>query len=74
MNTYFMRNLADQRDFVEEFTGNYQVGNYATMMGNDKDFLPTRISYKLNLHGPACPCSQRARLRWLPLRRPVRAC
>jgi amino acid adenylation domain-containing protein len=53
MNTYFMRNLADQRDFVEEFTGSYQVGNYATMMGNDKDFLPTRISYKLNLHGPS---------------------
>ena len=53
MNTYFMRNLADQRSFVEDFTGSYQVGNYATMLGNDKDFLPTRISYKLNLHGPS---------------------
>ena len=53
MNTYFMRNLADQRGFVEDFTGNYQVGNYSTMMGNDKDFLPTRISYKLNLSGPS---------------------
>jgi amino acid adenylation domain-containing protein len=58
MNTYFMRNLAAQpgdaaRSFLEEFTGAYQVGNYATMMGNDKDFLPTRISYKLNLHGPS---------------------
>ncbi|HTJ29215.1 MAG TPA: aminotransferase class III-fold pyridoxal phosphate-dependent enzyme, partial [Acidobacteriaceae bacterium] len=58
MNTYFMRNLAAQpgdaaRNFLQEFTGAYQVGNYATMMGNDKDFLPTRISYKLNLHGPS---------------------
>ena len=53
MNTYFMRNLADQRSFLEDFTGSYQVGNYATMMGNDKDFLPTRISYKLNLRGPS---------------------
>ncbi|WP_263360082.1 non-ribosomal peptide synthetase/type I polyketide synthase [Acidicapsa ligni] len=53
MNTYFLRNLADQRSFVEEFTGGYQVANYAAMMGNDKDFLPTRISYKLNLHGPS---------------------
>src|ERR1700761_53386 len=58
MNTYFMRNLAAQpgdqaRGFLEEFTGAYQVGNYATMLGNDKDFLPTRISYKLNLHGPS---------------------
>jgi amino acid adenylation domain-containing protein len=58
MNTYFMRNVATQagdgqRSFVDEFTGNYQIGNYAAMMGNDKDFLPTRISYKLNLHGPS---------------------
>ena len=58
MNTYFMRNLAAQpgdaaRGFLEEFTGAYQVGNYATMLGNDKDFLATRISYKLNLHGPS---------------------
>jgi len=53
MNTYFMRNLAGERSFIEDFTGNYQVGNYATMMGNDKDFLPTRISYKLNLRGPS---------------------
>jgi len=53
MNTYFLRNLADQRSFVEGFTGGYQVANYAAMMGNDKDFLPTRISYKLNLHGPS---------------------
>jgi amino acid adenylation domain-containing protein len=58
MNTYFMNNLANQPDvgqrrFLEDFTGNYQVGNYATMMGNDKDFLPTRISYKLNLRGPS---------------------
>ena len=53
MNTYFMRNLAGQRSFLEDFTGSYQVGNYATMLGNDKDFLPTRISYKLNLRGPS---------------------
>jgi amino acid adenylation domain-containing protein len=58
MNTYFMRNVATQpgngqRSFVDEFTGSYQIGNYAAMMGNDKDFLPTRISYKLNLRGPS---------------------
>ena len=53
MNTYFMRNLATGREFLEDFTGGYQVSNYVTMMGNDKDFLPTRISYKLNLRGPS---------------------
>ncbi len=53
MNTYFMRNLATGREFLEDFTGSYQVGNYVTMLGNDKDFLPTRVSYKLNLRGPS---------------------
>ncbi|MGH1540693.1 MAG: SDR family NAD(P)-dependent oxidoreductase [Arenicella sp.] len=26
---------------------------YDVLMGNDKDFLPTRVSYKLNLRGPS---------------------
>ncbi|PZO15512.1 MAG: hypothetical protein DCF25_13595 [Leptolyngbya foveolarum] len=29
------------------------VGDYQTLLGNDKDFLSTRISYKLNLKGPS---------------------
>jgi acyl transferase domain-containing protein len=29
------------------------VGAYQTMIGNDKDFLSTRVSYKLNLRGPS---------------------
>jgi acyl transferase domain-containing protein len=29
------------------------VGNYQLMIGNDKDFLTTRVSYKLNLKGPS---------------------
>jgi len=29
------------------------VGRYQTLLGNDKDFLSTRISYKLNLRGPS---------------------
>lgn len=53
MNTYFMHNIASDRKFLEDFTGGYQVDSYVTMMGNDKDFLPTRISYKLNLRGPS---------------------
>lgn len=53
MNTYFMRQLVTGREYLEDFTGAYQVGNYITMLGNDKDFLPTRVSYKLNLHGPS---------------------
>ena len=29
------------------------VGGYQLMIGNDKDFLTTRVSYKLNLKGPS---------------------
>lgn len=29
------------------------VGYYQTLLGNDKDFLSTRISYQLNLKGPS---------------------
>ncbi|HEX3941159.1 MAG TPA: aminotransferase class III-fold pyridoxal phosphate-dependent enzyme, partial [Acidobacteriaceae bacterium] len=53
MNTYFMQNLAAGRKYLEDFTGSYQVGSYVTMLGNDKDFLATRVSYKLNLRGPS---------------------
>ena len=47
--------LADLQDpdFIESFTGAYQVGNYPEMMGNNLDFLATRVAYKLNLRGPA---------------------
>ncbi len=40
MNTYFMANGLNRR-FAEEYI--------PTLIGNDKDFLSTRISYKLNL-------------------------
>ena len=29
------------------------AGNYQLFIGNDKDFVPTRVSYKLNLKGPS---------------------
>jgi len=61
MNSYFLHNLCVNRAFAADFSANYQVGNYQTMLGNDKDFLPTRVSYKLNLRGPSmtvqCACS-----------------
>lgn len=53
MNTYFLHNLCVDRHFAADFSANYQVGNYQTMLGNDKDFMPTRVSYKLNLRGPS---------------------
>ena len=43
MNTYFM-NVGLNNRLAEEYI--------PTLIGNDKDFLSTRISYKLNLKGP----------------------
>jgi amino acid adenylation domain-containing protein len=53
MNTYFMHNLVRDRAYLARFAEGYQSASYTTMLGNDKDFLPTRISYKLNLRGPS---------------------
>ena len=47
MNTYLVHNL-HQRASQSGVVGAFQV-----MIGNDKDFLPTRVSYKLNLKGPS---------------------
>jgi len=44
MNTYFMNSGQDAR-FAEEYI--------PTLILNDKDFLATRISYKLGLRGPS---------------------
>ena len=52
-STYFLSRLCTQPDFIRRFVGDYQVGNYPEMMGNNLDFLSTRVSYKLNLQGPS---------------------
>lgn len=61
LNTYLLHYLCGGGDFAARLAKNYQVGEYAAMLGNDKDFLPTRVAYKLNLRGPAmavqCACS-----------------
>lgn len=49
LNSYLLYNLGGAGARLAE---NYQVGEYQTMMGNDKDFLPTRLAYKMNLRGP----------------------
>lgn len=52
LNTYLLANLAANREALDEMTGSYQVGEFQTLLGNDKDFLCTRAAYKLNLRGP----------------------
>ncbi|MBV9789976.1 MAG: polyketide synthase, partial [Chloroflexi bacterium] len=47
MNSYLLFNLGTNRDFIES------VGTAQTVFANDKDYLATRVSYKLNLKGPS---------------------
>jgi amino acid adenylation domain-containing protein len=52
-STYFLSRLCTRPGFIRKFVGGYQVDNYPEMMGNNLDFLSTRVSYKFNLRGPA---------------------
>jgi amino acid adenylation domain-containing protein len=52
LNTYLLANLSASREYIDELTGNYQVGELQVTLGNDKDFLCSRVAYKLNLRGP----------------------
>jgi amino acid adenylation domain-containing protein len=47
LNAYLLNNLSSHRDLMQSADG------YQTFIGNDKDFVPTRVSYKLNLRGPS---------------------
>lgn len=61
LNSYLLYNLSKDRRFIATFAAQFQTDNYQTLTGNDKDFLSTRVSYKLNLRGPSmsiqCACS-----------------
>lgn len=47
LNTYSLLSLFPNAEVMAS------AGAYQIMVGNDKDFLATRVSYKLNLKGPA---------------------
>jgi amino acid adenylation domain-containing protein len=47
VNFYLPQNLRENPDIME------MVGEYPLIFSNEKDFLCTRVSYKLNLTGPA---------------------
>jgi acyl transferase domain-containing protein/NADP-dependent 3-hydroxy acid dehydrogenase YdfG len=47
LNTYLLRQVARNPAAVAS------AGGFQVMIANDKDFLATRVSYKLNLRGPS---------------------
>ena len=58
LNTYLVNNLYANQDYVQRELGGRllrveSMGGFNLMINNDKDYLPTRVAYKLNLKGPA---------------------
>jgi amino acid adenylation domain-containing protein len=49
-NTTYFNDLLSKRDDAIQ-----RAGAFLTRLGNEKDFLTTRVSYKLNLRGPSVP-------------------
>jgi len=47
MNNYLINNVLSNRELMES------ASVFQTIIGNDKDYLATRVSYKLNLKGPS---------------------
>lgn len=47
ISTYFLNNLYPNRQLLDT------AGDNQILIANDKDFLSTRVSYKLNLKGPS---------------------
>ncbi|MGI2902881.1 SDR family oxidoreductase [Tolypothrix sp. VBCCA 56010] len=47
LSTYLLNNLISNHDLLKSLSGTIVVS------GNDKDHIPTRVSYKLNLKGPS---------------------
>ncbi|GHA47767.1 hypothetical protein GCM10008927_10880 [Amylibacter ulvae] len=60
-NSYLLNNLMSAPGATRKYASTYPVENFGVLFGNDKDFIATRIAYKLNLRGPAatvlCACS-----------------
>ncbi|MBL9157119.1 MAG: HAD-IIIC family phosphatase, partial [Verrucomicrobiales bacterium] len=52
-DTYLLTNLCTDREFLANLIPQIQVGSLQCELGNDKDYLATRVAFKMNLRGPA---------------------
>lgn len=53
LDTYLLWNLCSDPRFLSRLVESIQVGSLQTELGNDKDYLATRVAFKLGLRGPA---------------------
>ncbi len=53
LNTYLLRHVFSNPQATADFIRGFQAEGYPVLIGNDKDYLTTRVAHKLNLRGPA---------------------
>ena len=53
LNTYLLDNIASHAGQLADFVAQFQADGYPLLVGSDKDYLATRVSYKLDLRGPS---------------------
>jgi FkbH-like protein len=53
MDTYMLASLGLSPKWLESLANAFHGGDLLTELGNDKDYLATRVSFLLNLRGPA---------------------
>jgi len=52
-DSYLLTNLCSDPEFLANLIPQIQVGTLQCELGNDKDYLATRVAFKMNLRGPA---------------------
>lgn len=53
LNSYLLYNLNQASEAAAKLAGGYPVGDFSMMLGNERDYMTTRVAYKLNLRGPS---------------------
>ncbi|MEZ4703115.1 MAG: type I polyketide synthase [Rhodothermales bacterium] len=53
MNTYLLNSLEDHPQFIGALADSFHGGELKNELGNDKDYMATRVAFKLNLRGPS---------------------
>ena len=53
LNSYLLYNLNQATEAAAKLAGGYPVGDFPMMLGNERDYMTTRVAYKLNLRGPS---------------------
>ncbi|MGI9472072.1 MAG: beta-ketoacyl synthase N-terminal-like domain-containing protein, partial [Rubripirellula sp.] len=53
MDTYVLSSIAQNPEFIGSLANSFHGGDLLAELGNDNNYLATRISYLLNLRGPS---------------------